>query len=96
MLSLPEKPPEDPTAAAGKKPPPAKAPAAGGKGGATEPDLELASLPGDLVPLLTPGLALKLNPLVVLPAKVGGVEWVGGEHPHLSQLSKVVGGVVYT
>ena len=89
VLSLPEKPPEELTAAAGKKLPPAKAPAAAGKGGAAEPDLELASLPGEPVGLLTPGLALKLNPLVVLPAKVGGV---GGEHPHLSQLSKVGGG----
>ena len=46
-----------------------------GKGGAPEPELDLSTLPGEPVPLLTPDLALKVNPVVVLPSKV----WRHGE-----------------
>ncbi len=35
-----------------------------------EPEFDLSTLPGDLVQLLTPDLALKLNPVVVQPSKV--------------------------
>jgi hypothetical protein len=46
-----------------------------GKGGAAagpapaEPDLALAALPGDPIPLMTPDLALKLNPIVIQAMK---------------------------
>ena len=37
--------------------------------GAAEPEIDLALLPGDPTPLLTPSLARLLNPVVVLPQK---------------------------
>ncbi|GAX72591.1 hypothetical protein CEUSTIGMA_g47.t1 [Chlamydomonas eustigma] len=76
MLSVPPPPPDAfPPASGGKKSPAPKA-AAPGKGGATagpgtaESELAaLVALPGEPLPLMTPDLALKLNPIVIQAMK---------------------------
>eukprot|EP00967_Tisochrysis_lutea_P018785 scaffold21285_cov20-Tisochrysis_lutea.AAC.3 len=68
-LTAPVKPAEDASpikAVAGKGKP---APAKGGNKEAPAPEPELSTMPGDPIKILTPELALRLNPLVVVPLR---------------------------